>query len=91
MLFFTFTVDSRSQDEIQIITCEVYVNPFKEVEEMLAKERSQASYAPPLNPNIEIMTRPKPGNRTEEEALAAENRLRLNRAPGLFCMPSSAG
>ncbi|THD19368.1 Peptidyl-prolyl cis-trans isomerase 4 [Fasciola hepatica] len=72
--------DDRPLEEIQIINCEVFVNPFKEVEEMLAKERAQAADAP-AGSNVNAMTRPKPGNRREEEALAAEDRARRRQAP----------
>ncbi|KAF7236168.1 hypothetical protein EG68_11749 [Paragonimus skrjabini miyazakii] len=65
--------DDRPLEEIQILNCEVFVDPFKEVEEMLSKERMQASQSEPVNPSL---SRPKPGNRREEEALEAEERAR---------------
>ncbi|KAF8568469.1 hypothetical protein P879_07866 [Paragonimus westermani] len=68
--------DDRPLEEIQILNCEVFVDPFKEVEEMLSKERTQASQSEPTNPSL---SRPKPGNRREEEALEAEERARRNR------------
>ncbi|KAF6768337.1 hypothetical protein AHF37_03178 [Paragonimus kellicotti] len=68
--------DDRPLEEIQILNCEVFVDPFKEVEEMLSKERMQASQSEPTNPSL---SRPKPGNRREEEALEAEERARRGR------------
>ncbi|KAF5402009.1 Peptidyl-prolyl cis-trans isomerase [Paragonimus heterotremus] len=68
--------DDRPLEEIQILNCEVFVDPFKEVEEMLSKERMQASQSEPTNPSL---SRPKPGNRREEEALEAEERARRSR------------
>ncbi|CAL8091312.1 unnamed protein product [Calicophoron daubneyi] len=68
--------DDKPLEEIRILNCEIYVDPFKEVEEMLAKERAETASAPPKDDNI--IERPKPGNRREEEALAAEERARLH-------------
>ncbi|TGZ46907.1 hypothetical protein CRM22_011076 [Opisthorchis felineus] len=71
--------DDRPLEEIQILNCEVFVDPFKDVEEMLAKERARGIET---EPNLsEKLSRPKPGNRREEEALEAEDRARLHNLP----------
>ncbi len=63
------------QEEIKILATQVFVNPFKEVDEMLAKEREEmrekeaAEHAAAVEP-------PKPGNRKEEEAMEAARRAK---------------
>ncbi|KAG5452095.1 RING-type E3 ubiquitin-protein ligase ppil2 [Clonorchis sinensis] len=76
--------DDRPLEEIQILNCEVFVDPFKDVEEMLAKERARGIETEQQEPNpSEKLSRPKPGNRREEEALEAEDRARRHNLPDL--------
>ncbi|GAA52686.1 peptidyl-prolyl cis-trans isomerase-like 2 [Clonorchis sinensis] len=80
--------DDRPLEEIQILNCEVFVDPFKDVEEMLAKERARGIETEQQEPNpSEKLSRPKPGNRREEEALEAEDRARRHNLPGSYPMP----
>lgn len=53
------------------------MDPFKEVEEMLIEERSKAEARDDVQSKIsmeEHLKIPKPGNRSEEEALAVADR-----------------
>ncbi|CAH8501428.1 unnamed protein product [Schistosoma margrebowiei] len=74
--------DDRPLEDIQIINCEVYVDPFKDVDEMLSKER--ANYSEEINTdNADKNVHPKPGNRREEEALEAAERAKRNKQDGI--------
>nr|VZH98608.1 unnamed protein product [Spirometra erinaceieuropaei] len=66
--------DDRPLEEIKILACQVFVNPFKDVDEMLAKERKEAKEREATAQKTQEM--PKPGNRREEEAMEATKRAK---------------
>uniref|UniRef100_A0A183TE67 PPIase cyclophilin-type domain-containing protein n=1 Tax=Schistocephalus solidus TaxID=70667 RepID=A0A183TE67_SCHSO len=66
--------DDRPLEEIKILACQVFVNPYKEVDEMLARERKEAKEKETLAQKTQVI--PKPGNRREEEAMEATKRAK---------------
>lgn len=66
--------DDRPLEEIKILACQVFVNPYKEVDEMLARERKEAKEKETLAQKTQEI--PKPGNRREEEAMEATKRAK---------------
>ncbi|VDK85358.1 unnamed protein product [Dibothriocephalus latus] len=66
--------DDRPLEEIKILACQVFVNPYKDVDEMLAKERKEAKEKEAIAQKTQEM--PKPGNRHEEEAMEATKRAK---------------
>lgn len=66
--------DDRPLEEVKLLSTQVFVNPFKEVDEMLAKERQALKEKEAAD--LRELETPKPGNRREEEALEAAKRAR---------------
>lgn len=66
--------NDRPLEEIKLMACQVFVDPFKEVDEMLERERQALKEKQAAD--IEEQETPKPGNRREEEALAAAKRAK---------------
>lgn len=66
--------DDRPLEEVKLLSTQVFVNPFKEVDEMLAKER-EALKEKDAADSREIEA-PKPGNRHEEEIMEAAKRAK---------------
>ncbi|KAL5964342.1 RING-type E3 ubiquitin-protein ligase PPIL2 [Taenia solium] len=71
--------DDRPLEEIKLLSTQVFVNPFKEVDEMLARERQALREKEADEANDQEA--PKPGNRREEEAIEAVKRAKKR---GLF-------
>nr|AAW26216.1 SJCHGC08874 protein [Schistosoma japonicum] len=70
--------DDRPLEDIQILNCEVYVDPFKDIDEMLIRERANRNEESNID-NTDKPLHPKPGNRQEEEALEASERAKRSR------------
>ncbi|VDK38660.1 unnamed protein product [Taenia asiatica] len=66
--------DDRPLEEIKLLSTQVFVNPFKEVDEMLARERQALKEKEADETNDQEA--PKPGNRREEEAIEAAKRAK---------------
>ncbi|KAH9285817.1 Peptidyl-prolyl cis-trans isomerase-like 2 [Echinococcus granulosus] len=66
--------DDRPLEEIKLLSTQVFVNPFKEVDEMLTRERQALKEKEAAAVNDQEA--PKPGNRREEEAMEAAKRAK---------------
>ncbi|KAH8859151.1 RING-type E3 ubiquitin-protein ligase PPIL2 [Schistosoma japonicum] len=75
--------DDRPLEDIQILNCEVYVDPFKDIDEMLIRERANHNEESNID-NTDKPLHPKPGNRREEEALEASERAKRSRHDDQF-------
>nr|CUU00241.1 hypothetical transcript [Hymenolepis microstoma] len=66
--------DDRPLEEVKLLSTQVFVNPFKEVDEMLAKEREALKEKEAAD--LREIEAPKPGNRHEEEIMEAVKRAK---------------
>ncbi|KAM7541013.1 hypothetical protein Aperf_G00000021067 [Anoplocephala perfoliata] len=66
--------DDRPLEDVKLISTQVFVNPFKEVDEMLAREREVLKEKEAAD--LKEQATPKPGNRREEEAMEAAKRAK---------------
>ncbi len=72
--------DDRPLEEIKLMACQVFMNPFKEVDEMLARERQALKEKEEADQKEQDT--PRPGNRREEEAMEAAKRAKKRGATG---------
>ncbi|VUZ48631.1 unnamed protein product [Hymenolepis diminuta] len=66
--------DDRPLEEVKLLSTHVFVNPFKEVDEMLTKERQALKEREEAD--LKEIETPKPGNRREEEMMEAAKRAK---------------
>ncbi|KAM3177863.1 hypothetical protein ACTXT7_003700 [Hymenolepis weldensis] len=66
--------DDRPLEEVKLLSTHVFINPFKEVDEMLTKERKALKEREEAD--LKEVETPKPGNRREEEIMEAAKRAK---------------